>query len=82
MCGMTVLGCQQLIEDYWKRLTERHIAVCLQPQESMMVQSQDYNMDLAMFMGQMGATVNPTIYKSTIMHQEQVNTLTLNEHQV
>ena len=47
-----------------------------------MVQSQDYDMNLAMFMGQMGATVNPTIYKSTLMHQDQVNTLTLNEHQV
>ena len=26
--------------------------------------------------------MNPTIYKSTLMHQDQVNTLTLNEHQV
>ena len=76
------MGCQQLIEDYWRRLSEGHIAVCLQPQEAMMVQSQDYNMNMAMVMGQMGATVNPTIYKSTIMHQDQVNTLTLNEHQV
>ena len=67
-----LMGCQQLIKDYWRRLSEGHIAVCLQPQEAMMVQSENYDMNLAMFMGQMGATVNPTIYKSTIMHQDQV----------
>ena len=75
-------GCQKIIEDYWKRLTEGHIAACLHPQESMPTQAEGYNMSMAMFMGKMGATEDPARFRSTTLHQGQIETLTLNEHQI
>ena len=77
-------GCTKLINDYWQRLTEGHIAACLMPEDSMPTQAETYNMSMAMFMGQMGATINPARFKSTTLHQGQIETLTLtlNEHQV
>ena len=74
--------CEKLITSYWNSLTETQIAVCMRAADPMPTHAEGYNMSMAMFLGQAGATTNPAMYRGTTMSQEQFTTHALNEHQI